>query len=421
MLLGTVSTEPQLVATLDTTAGGPFTRLLIGDVDGDGRADFVTMQPDVITDNKLPHAVVALTAFDLLGRQLWQVGTVDPKGKASASDIPAQIYDLDDDGNSEVVVVMNDALLTLDGKTGKEKKRYALPDADAHDAISFADLRGTGRPSDIILKNRFDQLWAYDSDFTLLFTFAGDVGFYPWVFDWDEDGRDEIMAGCHFVDDDGTELWSCSNDVDTVVDSIWSVDLDPAANNGTEIVLGGGNTLGYQADGTRLFTVDTVEAQNLAPGEFRADSPGLEVAGLDRVDRTAANGYDNLFLLSATGEQLWQETRAPGSGWSTIAGKLTHWDKSGRDYVVAYARADALPTIYDGDFNVIGTIPDKDALLMVADLCGDERNEMVAYTDQYVRVYASGACALDSHVTGVPRSQPKSLYNWTRYWGGDVP
>jgi hypothetical protein len=413
------SPTPVLVADVDIRAGGPFSRLLVGDLNGDGRFDLLTMQPDVTTDNELPHAVVALTAFELDGNQLWQVGTPDPKATGSASDIPAQIYDLDGDGDNEVIAVMADELLVLEGKTGKVEQRRSLPDPNAHDAIIIANLSGHARPDDVILKNRFDTLWAYNRDFDLLFTFKGTLGYYPWPYDWNGDGRDELAAGTSFLSADGKELWSCASDTDTTVDSVWSGDLDPRSNNGPEVIIGGGNTLVFGRDGTKRFAIDTVEAQNLAVADFRPDMDGLEIAGLDRIERTQ-NGRDALFVLSARGTLLAQEERPAGSGWSTILGMIHDWDGTGRDYLLAFGRSGEPPTLYDGKLNSVTTLPESSALLMTADLCGDARTEIIAYSDSFARIYATADCPLDSHVTHVPREQPKALYNWTRYWGGDA-
>jgi hypothetical protein len=39
-------------------------------------------------------------------------------------------------------------------------------------------------------------------------------------------------------------------------------------------------------------------------GDFRTDIPGLETAGLDRIDRRS-NGLDGLFIVSNTGQEIW--------------------------------------------------------------------------------------------------------------------
>jgi hypothetical protein len=73
--------------------------MLLGDITGDGRLDFVMMQGDQMADDRyIGHQVNALTAYDFEGNLLWQVGS-PAQGAATGSDIPAQIYDIDQDGD----------------------------------------------------------------------------------------------------------------------------------------------------------------------------------------------------------------------------------------------------------------------------------------------------------------------------------
>jgi outer membrane protein assembly factor BamB len=418
---GSTTATPILIGTIDLSSSGPGIRLLVGDVTGDGRYDIVAMQPDKVPDGTTPHAVVALTAFELDGQKLWQFGTPDPSITGSKSDIPAQIYDIDGDGFNEVVAVIADKFLVIDGRTGKAKSEYDLPDPNAHDAIAFANFSGHRRPDDIILKDRFTNLWAFDSGFRPLFKYTGALGYYPWPHDWDGDGRDEVVTACRFLDGDGTLVWSCDATVgDVQVDAVWAADLDPDVANGTEVIIGAGDVFAFDTKGTLLWRADTAEAQNLVVGDFRPDLPGLEIGGLDRVQR-GANGTDAVFLISSTGKLLFHEERPEGSGWSTIVTMMRDWDGTRRELLVAYGRAGVAPTLYDGQFNVVASFPDQTAQLIPADLCGDSRQEIVAFTDSTAHLYATAPCDLTSHVNGKPQPQTKYLYNWTRYWGGEYP
>ena len=414
------SADPVLAAQVDVSPGGPNTRLLVGDITGDGRRDLVTMQPDSgFDDAREPHEVVALTAFDLVDGVIWQIGEPDPNADASSADIPAQIVDIDADGYNEVVAVMGGMFRAFDGRDGSEKFARELPDPNAHDAIIIANFSGTPQPQDVVLKDRYDQVWAFDRDWNLLFNYVGPVGHYPWPYDWDDDGQDELMAGCNYLDHDGTFVWSCADALDGVADAVFTGDLDQDPSNGLEIVIGGGDTLANGWEGNLHWAYDTVESQNIALGDYRPDLPGLEVAGLDRISR-AEDGYDGMFLLSAQGDELFFEDREPGSGWSTIVQGISHWDESGRDLIMASRRGGgALPTLYDGHFNVVATFPQADAHLMSVDVCGDARQEILVYTPESMELYGTGECDLAAEVTGTPRPQSKSLYNWTRYWGGE--
>src|SRR5512133_46239 len=418
---GRLGSAPVLVASIDISRGGPMTRILLGDVTGDGQLDVVTVQHDTPSDGDFPHSVTALSAFRLDGSLLWQVGTIANVTQGSRSNLPAQIYDIDGDGSNEVLAVMQDELRVFDGRTGTLETTHALPDPDAHDGLLIANFDGSNRAGDIVLKNRFNRLWAFNHEFRQLFSFSAAIGYFPWPFDWDGDGRDELMAGCNLLDSDGSLLWSCGDATDTVVSGSWAADLDQSPANGREIVISGGDTLAYDRLGKQLWRADTVDAENILVGDFRPELPGLEVAGLDRVDVSAENSRDALFMISSKGGLLWKEERPAGSDWGTIVNLVRGWDETGRDLILVYNRRNTLPSLYDGHFNVVATFPDRDALAMVADVCGDAREEVVTYTDAYVHVYASSGCDLAETITGKPRPQTKALYNWSRNWGGDYP
>jgi hypothetical protein len=48
--------------------------------------------------------------------------------------------------------------MVLDGGTGQEKARLALP-APADDSFLFADLTGRGRREDLVVKDRYWNMW----------------------------------------------------------------------------------------------------------------------------------------------------------------------------------------------------------------------------------------------------------------------
>src|SRR5690606_16390374 len=167
------------------------------------------------------------------------------------SDYPAQIYDIDSDGRLEICCVMNDKFLVLDGLDGTVKRSFDLPGEYAHDCIIICNLRGTAYPQDIILKDRYRKLWALDRDFNLLWTYEGSPGHYPWVYDLDGDGRDEVMAGYDMLDHDGTKLWSC-HDLSDHADCIWIGDVDGDPEQQVEIVVGGSVTVMMDRHGREL-------------------------------------------------------------------------------------------------------------------------------------------------------------------------
>mgnify|MGYP000913338708 CR=1 FL=1 len=411
--------EPTLINTIDLRKAGKSNRMLLGDLDGDGRMEILMMQPDTGFDDRYyPHSVNCLTAFDLEGNILWQNGNPDPFMPGSGSDIPAQIYDIDQDGYNEVLCVMKDKFCILDGRTGELKKSYDLPDPDAHDCIVIANFSGNEKPQDIVLKNRYNKLWVMDKDFNLLWTFEGNIGHYPWPYDFDGDGRDSLIAGYNVLDYNGKLQFRI--DMKDHADCIWVGDLDQDPTNGMEIVVGGQDTTAYNWKGELLWRyTGTIESQNIALGNFRPDLPGTEVGGLDRIDRSE-NGVDGMFLINYKGEELYKEKRTT-RGWSTITTMIHNWDGKGSDHLLSYRRgAGIMPGIYDGYMNPITTFP-VDGHVMWADLIGDGRPQVIIYTDDKAYIYANGQVDLSKAVINEPRPQPKRLYNWTRYWGSEMP
>ena len=116
--------EPILISSLDISRAGKNCKILLGDIDGDGRMELVCAQPDGgIDDRYVPHMVVCLTAFSLTGELLWQAGEPVAQPGGPGSDYPVQIADIDGDGRLEVLAVMDKTLFVLDGADEKEQKR----------------------------------------------------------------------------------------------------------------------------------------------------------------------------------------------------------------------------------------------------------------------------------------------------------
>jgi hypothetical protein len=416
---------PVLIKELDIRRAGVRNKMLLGDLNGDGRMEMVMVQPDGgIDDRYVPHQVQCMTAFDLDGDVLWQVGTPDPNCGGPGSDYPAQIYDIDGDGFCEVLCVMKKRFLILDGRTGQEKRSFALPSELAHDCIIIANLSGGPYAQDIILKDRYRTLWALDRDFRLLWTHQGNPGHYPWVYDFDGDGRDEVMAGYDLLDHDGKKLWS-AKDLDDHADCIWVGDVDGDALGEEEIVIGGSVTVMYDRRGNELWRYEgSIESQHVALGKFRDDLPGLQIAGLDRIRRgdTGAvfseSGKDGLFLLDAQGNEVWKEHRQT-NGWLTIIQTLSNWDDGPLDYILAYRRGGGVnPTLYDGYMNAVVTFP-VDGYVAHADLTGSGKEQVLIYDQSTVWIFASGQMELSACRPGIPLPQPKRLYSSTLYPGGE--
>lgn len=418
----------QLTATtfnlgeLDISAAGPRCKMLLGDLNGDGRIELLLVQPDNRQDVRyIPHQVQCLTAFDVNGNLLWQTGAPSPEAGSQGSDYPAQIYDIDGDGELEVLCVMNDRFLIIDGATGELKSSHELPDPHAHDCIIIANLTGGDYASDIILKDRYHKMWALDRDFNLLWTHEGNPGHFPWVYDLDGDGKDEVMAGYDLLDSKGRLQWSCK-DLDDHADCIWVGDVN--GDGEPELVIGGSVTVMYDRHGNELWRYEgSIESQHIALGKFRPELPGLQIAGLDRMvredDGKGLKGKDALFLLDSEGNELWKEERKT-DGWLTIAETVQNWDDSKQDYILAYRRGGGVhPALYDGHMNITAEFPSNGYAVHV-DLLGSGTEQVIIYNDAAAVIYSGKPAHLADAPSGRPLKQSKRLYSSTLYPGGQI-
>jgi len=411
-------TDPVRIGAVDVSAAGGRPKMRLGDLTGDGRLDLLLAQGDDIDATRTPHEVTSLTAIDLDGDVLWQVGDVTDEGGTHGADYPVQIWDVDGDGANEVCCVMDDRFVVVDGASGAIRRTHDLPDPDAHDCIVPANLSGGEGRTEVILKDRYRRLWAMDDDFDVLWTHEGTTGHYPWPYDFDGDGREEVMAGYDFLDADGTNLWTADIE-EAHADCIWVADAD--RDGDPEILIGEGGLYAYAPDGEELWrNTEPREVQHVAPGNFRPDADGWQAAGLDRIDRGSGwnDGQDGIFLVDAAGETLLEENRDPG-GWLTIVEPMSGWDAADRDLILAYRRGgDTNPTLYDGHLNPVVTFP-ADGDVTHADLAGTGREQVLIRADQTVHVFGETDATLAPDPDTDPRPQPKRLATATLYPGGE--
>ncbi|NMI02545.1 hypothetical protein HF638_01050 [Paenibacillus sp. SZ31] len=413
-----MSNQPYEIARVDVSQAGERCKMLLGDLNGDGRLEMLLVQADGgIDDRYVPHQVCCLTAFDLEGTLIWQVGTPDPNAGGPGSDYPAQIVDWDGDGNNEVLCVMDKQFLVLNGETGEIKETRDLPGDEAHDCIILANLTGNQQKMDIILKDRYKTLWALDHDFNLLWKHEGNPGHFPWVYDIDGDGKDEVMAGYDMLDHDGTLLWSCQN-LDDHADCMWFGDVD--GDGQVEVVIGGSVTVMMDRYGNEKWRYkDSIESQHIALGHFCTGMEGLQIAGLDRIVRGDEHGKDGMFMLDSAGEEIWKENRTT-RGWLTIIEPVCNWDEGGLDYILAYRRGgDVLPALVDGNMKTFTEFP-KEGYAVHADLVQTGKEQIIIYDAQEAVVYANSPMTLS--LLGAKRAKPqlKRLYSSTLYPGGEV-
>lgn len=274
--------KPWRTITIDGEYGGQW--VVVGDVDGDGVVEIVAAknhnQGDV-------HYTSSIVAQRLDGSVLWRWG--DPKlGRhALHHDVACQIHDLDGDGINEVIAAADRELVVLDGPTGKPKHSFPI-EKDASDCVLFADLSGKGRAGEIIVKTRYEQIWAYDSAGKLLWSVRQPGGYptahQPLPVDLDGDGREEILAGYAALNPDGSIRWVFEAEEGKRNGGhadCWRVVHVAQNPQDTRLVLTmcGGDTLVMTDGNGRLIWKKTgCHYESVDVGDIRPDIPGLELA-----------------------------------------------------------------------------------------------------------------------------------------------
>lgn len=207
---GTPRIRPWKSIPLDPLYQGMW--LVAGDVDGDGEVEIVSARNHNEGDT---HYTVSVVVHKLDGAVLWRWGKPEEGRFSLHHDVACQIYDWNGDDKKEVIVAADQAIVELDGATGRETRRFAIP-SEASDCIVFCNLSGGEGATDILVKTRYTQIWAYNRSGQLLWTVETPAGFrtahQPRPVDIDGDGVDEIMAGFAMLNADGTTRWELTND-----------------------------------------------------------------------------------------------------------------------------------------------------------------------------------------------------------------
>jgi hypothetical protein len=198
--------KPWKTVPLDRDYGGQW--VVAADLDADGEVEFVACENHNVGD---VHYTSTAAAHKLDGTVLWHWGDADIGRKEWHHDVACQIHDWDGDGRADVILATKGAIVELDGRTGREKRRIQIPD-DATDCITFADLAGRGRPVDVLVKDRYHNIYAYNYSGELLWHVTDPGGYrtahQPRPIDLDGDGRDEIAAGYAMLNGDGSVRWT---------------------------------------------------------------------------------------------------------------------------------------------------------------------------------------------------------------------
>ncbi len=385
--------RPRLWKKFSTPGFGAGRNVRFGDLDGDGELDMLIGQ----NVQRFPYDVAhlsCLTAVTLDGKVLWQKGKPDPRNGLLTYDTPFQIHDIDGDGRSEVVLAKDFKLQVLDGRTGKLLREVPTPKAppasmrdqiyeDVYgDSIAFVNVLGDPRRHEILLKDRYKWFWIYDNQLRLLWKGEGQLGHYPYPKDIDGDGRDEIVIGYALWDHDGRLLWSLDKQFRDHADGMALENLSPDPHAEPRYYAGASDEgfLVIDAHGKLLKQVHIGHGQSPAIGKFRPDLAGLQVATI--------NFWHNpgiVTLFDWEGNVLDQDE--PIHSGSVML--PVNWRGDGEEFILLSGNARE-GGMMDGRLRRVVMFPDDghpDLTAYVADLTGDQRDEVVLWDTREVWIY----------------------------------
>jgi hypothetical protein len=415
----------RLVSAIDVGDFGAET-LRIGDLDSDGQPDLVFVQCIYET-----REITCLTATDIHGKSLWRTGKPSAENGRVYCDLPVQVYDWDGDGRNEVLHVRQaryvdppfrrgvprerasryegDAtLLVLDGRTGREKATLPLP-APADDSFLFADLTGRGRRTDLVVKDRYWNMWGVSHEGKVLWSWSGSPGHFPSIGDIDGDGRDEVFVGFALIDHDGKVIFS-KDPKGQHQDACFVLRPDDGK---WRLLFGNSGLHCFAADGTELWTKPMGEAQHIVAGRFRPDSP-IQLVAIDRTPfphNRDESAWAILSLHELDGREIWRREQPKGA-WA-IAPVRINWDggDAPRDILI-YGRGPGRPAVvYDGRGEIVDELPlalpasaseaDRraDFYAIGADVWGDERDEVILFGSRGACIWASARPNPDPAIT----------------------
>ena len=336
------------------------------------------------------------------GKVLWQKGEPSDSLEVTelTTDLPLQVYDIDGDGIDEVIVSYDFRLLILDGRdasvkksiqtplntekeesvTGLEFGKYAFSRLNV-DAIRIVNVRGTERPCDIMIKDRYARLWVYDDDLNLLWKFSKyNTGHFPFNLDIDGDGKDEIFSCYNLVDHDGSLMWSLPIETDHTDEIIYGR-FSPDEEECFAIVSGWEGFMLVGRDGKIKVRDINGHGQRISAGNYLPDNPGLEIC---TTTYWGNNGI--IYMHDGKGRELW--CREALSNGNMIA--PVNWDGSGRDLLLLNADVKE-GGLMDGEGDVVVPFPDDGHPTLCAEViktADDDREKILVWDMHSLWIYS---------------------------------
>ncbi|MGH9844345.1 MAG: hypothetical protein ACREEM_36950 [Blastocatellia bacterium] len=410
--------QPKLWKKFSTPKWGAGRNVRFGDLDGDGRLDMLIAQniPKVRGD-AFDH-ISCMTAVNLDGKVLWQMGRPDARNTLLTNDTPFQIHDFDGDGKNEVVLVKDFQIQVLEGATGKVRKREWMPPAPATnrdrpyelnsgDSMIFLNLSGKQARQELLLKDRYNTFWVFDNALKLLWSGTGQTGHYPYPYDFDGDGKDEFVIGFALWNASGKPIWSHDAVMKDHTDAISIGNYTGDAKAQPRVYSCGSDEglVVIGADGKLIKQVRIGHTQTQSVAKYRPAAPGLQIL--------TANFWRNtgiVTLFDADANLLAQEELIPGSSHL----QPVNWRGDGQEFALLSANVREGGMI-DGQLRRVVLLPDDghpDLASQVLNVTGDERDEIIVWDAEAVWIYTQDRPFIGQRMYKPTRNP---LYNDSNY------
>jgi hypothetical protein len=402
---------------LHTKGFGVGRNLRFGDLNNDGQVDLLVGQVVHHDWPRNTHAELScLTAMTFDGDILWRTGKPDPEKNQLSNDVGFQIHDLDNDGKNEVVYCMNCEIVVADAATGKVKYKAPTPKSKVEDdtfsrvlgdCLFFFDAEGKGYDSNILIKDRYLNFWVMNSKLKVIWEGSCNTGHYPYAYDIDHDGKDELAIGYSLYDDNGMQLWNLDDQINIHADGVAIVDFDE--NPKTEpIIMWAASDEGYlrlDLKGNIIKHEFIGHVQNPVVANFRSDIPGLETVTINFW------GNQGIVHFFDSDGNIYHDFEPNQFGSMCLP---LNWVGNGEEYFVHNANIFE-GGIFDGWGRKVLEFPDDghpDMCNATLDITGDCRDEIVVWNPDEIWVYTQD----DNPKTGkLYKPVRNPLYNYSNY------
>jgi len=423
--------QPRLWKSFDLGNWGASRQIRFGHLTGTDEMFFVMAQHQKRVYKERYCNISCLTAVSMeTGRILWQWGEPSPLAvnQDTTCDLPFQIYDINGDGVDEVIMASDFKLQILDGRTGRRLRAVDTPyntedptqilgiEFQKHafdrlnvDAIRIVNVSGKDRPCDILIKDRYARLYVYNDQLALLWTFChNNTGHFPYAYDFNGDGKDEIFSCYNMISSDGKLIWELPIDTDHT-DEIIIGRFDPDIEDELiAIVSGWQGFMIVDRQGHILARDINGHGQRISAGNYIPSMPGLQIC-----TTTFWENQGIIYMYDCKGREIWH--MEPASNGNVVA--PVNWQGDGTELVLLNGNV-KYGGLIDGEGDRVVLFPDDghpDMCAEVIDLTGDHRDEIVLWDHHRMYIYTQDRPCAPQGREYVPEKYP--IYNSSNYRG----